>query len=285
MSSGSETAQDELQQPLGEPRSPERQFSLGGPHRVVLFGVANERSIAWAIAQKLHQAGAQLALSYLDERAARRVEPLAASIGAYTAPCDLRERGARQRFLSDAAHALGGSFDGLVHSVAFARREDLQRPLHEVEEEGFQEAFAASVTTFPRLCGDALPHLAEGASILTLSYLGARRFIPGYQLMGPMKAALEASLRNLAVELGERGLRVNGISSGPLRTLSAAAIPGLRGLLRTQAQHNALRRPLRAEEVAAAALFLLSPLSSAITGELLHVDCGEHLLGPYPFQP
>ena len=260
------------------------QLSLSSSARVLIFGVANERSIAWAIAQALHDAGAQIAISYLDARAERRVRPLAESIGAYSGPCNLREESELISHLEASKDALGGPITGLVHSVAFAQRSDLLRPLYEVDEAGLLEAFGASVATFSRLCGAARGLLAPTASVLTLSYLGARRFIPGYSLMGPMKAALEATVRSMAIELGADGIRVNGLSAGPLKTLSSAAIPGLRARLRESAAATALRRPLSSEEVASAALFLLSPLSSGITGEVIHVDCGAHILGPYPIK-
>lgn len=248
--------------------------------RVVVLGVANERSLAWAIAQKLRAEGAEIALTYPNEAIERRVRPLAEELGVgLVLPCDVQD----DRQIAALASRLGeqwGHLDGLVHSIAFARREDLGGRFIDTPRDGFHLALDVSAYSLVALARATEPLLREaGGSVLTLSYLGAERVIPGYNVMGVAKAALEACVRYLAAELGPHGVRVNAISAGPVKTLSSAGIPGFRTMLRHHAERAPLRRNVGAQEIGAAALYLLSELSQGVTGEVLHVDAGYNVMG------
>ncbi len=244
--------------------------------RGLVLGVANPRSLAWAAVEALSAAGAQVAFTYLDERAARRARPLAERAQSpFSAPCDVRDDASLKAAIDGAAAAMGG-LDFLVHSVAFAEQQDLAAPLHDCSREGFKLALDVSAYSLVRAVHFALPHLSSGASVVTLTYLGARVAIPLYGLMGPAKAALEAEVRYLARELGPRGVRVNAVSAGPVKTLAAAGLPGFRDRLKETTSRTPLGRGVTHEEVAAAVCFLCSPLSGGITATTLHVDAGEH---------
>ena len=244
--------------------------------RGLVLGVANPRSLAWAAVEALAAAGAQVAFTYLDERAARRARPLAERVGSpFSAPCDVRDDASLKAAIDGAAAALGG-LDFVVHSVAFAEQDDLAAPLYDCSREGFRIALDVSAYSLVRAVHFALPHLTAGASVVTLTYLGARVAVPLYGLMGPAKAALEAEVRYLARELGPRGVRVNAVSAGPVKTLAAAGLPGFRERLRETTARTPLGRGVTHEEVAAAVCFLCSPLSGGVTATTLHVDAGEH---------
>jgi enoyl-[acyl-carrier protein] reductase I len=248
--------------------------------RALIVGVATDRSIAWGIAQAMHREGAELAFSYVD-KLKERVEPLAAALGArLTMPLDVTDDGQM-----DAAFALlqreWGAFDILVHAVAFAPREALGGTfIKATGREGFRIAHDVSSYSLTALAQRAQPLMAgRRAALLTLSYLGAMRSIPGYNVMGLAKASLEANVRFLAADLGPEGIRVNAISAGPIKTLAAAGIPGFRKMLGRVAEIAPLRRNVTLEDVGNAAAFLCSDLAAGITGEILYVDSGFSTVG------
>ncbi|MFN3202195.1 MAG: enoyl-ACP reductase [Bradymonadia bacterium] len=251
--------------------------------RGLIFGVANARSLAWAIAERAHAEGATLALNYGSERLARRVQPLAESIGAaHVGLCDVTDDAQLETWFAEAIAALGGSVDFLVHSVAFAPSADLKGDFVDVSRTGFAHALSVSAYSLLEITRRALPHMTPGASVLTLSYLGAERAMPGYNLMGVAKAALESTVRYLAAELGPQGIRVNALRPGPVRTLAASGVPGFKAKAAYASRTAPLRRAVGAEEVAGTAMSLLSDLGSAITGEIIHVDAGFHAVGAPP---
>jgi enoyl-[acyl-carrier protein] reductase I len=248
--------------------------------RALIVGVATDRSIAWGIAQAMHREGAELAFSYVD-KLKERVEPLAAALGArLTMPLDVTDDGQM-----DAAFALlqreWGAFDILVHAVAFAPREALSGTfIKATGREGFRIAHDVSSYSLTALAQRAQPLMVgRRAALLTLSYLGAMRSIPGYNVMGLAKASLEANVRFLAADLGPEGIRVNAISAGPIKTLAAAGIPGFRKMLGRVAEIAPLRRNVTLEDVGNAAAFLCSDLAAGITGEILYVDSGFSTVG------
>ncbi len=249
--------------------------------KALVVGVANERSIAWAIAKRLAEEGAEIALTYQGEVLEKRVRPLAESISAaLVTPCDVANDADIDAAFARIRDTLGG-LDVLVHSVAFARREDLMGDFVATDREGFRAALDISVYSLVALTRAALPLLEGrgGGSVLTLSYYGAEKALPHYNVMGVAKAALEAAVRYLAQDLGPRGIRVNAISAGPIKTLAAAGIHGFRDMLHHHEERALLKRNVTADEVGAAALALLGPLGAGITGEVLHVDAGYHATG------
>ncbi|MBV8145111.1 MAG: enoyl-ACP reductase [Gammaproteobacteria bacterium] len=249
--------------------------------RAFIVGVATERSIAWGIAQAMQREGAELAFSYLNEKMRERVEPLAQSLGSrLTMPLDVSSDEQ-----CDAAFGLlereWGELDIVVHAVAFAPREALTGTfVQATTREGFRIAHEISSYSFTALAQRAQPLMAgRRAALLTLTYLGAMRSIPGYNVMGLAKASLEANVRFLAADLGPGGIRVNGISAGPIKTLAAAGIPGFRKMLSRVAEIAPLRRNVTLEDVGNAAAFLCSDLAAGITGEILYVDNGFSTVG------
>lgn len=245
----------------------------------LIFGVANDHSIAWGIARAMHNHGAQLAFSYASEALERRVRPLAESVDAhFVERCDVGLDEDIQSVFAKAAEMLG-KIDILVHSLAFANREDLMGSFHETSRNGFHLAMDISVYSLIALARGALPLMPEGGSILTLTYYGGQKVIPNYNVMGVAKAALEATTRYLAADLGPRGIRVNAISAGPIRTLSAAGVSGFRQLSRRYAALTPLRSGVTIDDVGGAALWLSSDLASSVTGEVLFVDSGYNILG------
>jgi len=245
----------------------------------LIVGVANERSLAWAIAQATHRAGATLAIPYAGEPFERRVRPLAESLDApVILPCDVTDP-QQVDTLFEAIDRELGHLDFLVHAVAFARREELSGGFLETAQEGFAIALDVSAYSLIALSRAAVPRMNEGGSILTLTFQGSERAFPNYNVMGVAKAALESSVRYLAADLGPRGIRVNAISAGPVKTLSAAGVSRFRELLGHYAERAPLRRNITAAEVADAAVFLLSPAASGITATVLHVDAGFHAVG------
>jgi enoyl-[acyl-carrier protein] reductase I len=249
--------------------------------RALVMGVANDRSIAWGIAQSLAAHGAELALSFLPDelgRAERRVRKLADSVGgALVLPCDVKKDEDIERLFASLGERWG-SLDVLVHCLAWARLEDLTRNFSAVTREGFALAHEVSVYSLIAAARAARPWLKSGGSLLTLTYLGATHVVPGYNVMGVAKAALESTVRYLAAELGPEGIRVNAISAGPVETLAASAIPGFSGLLTTAATISPLRRNVTTREIGEAAAFLCSPAASGITGQVLFVDAGFHVV-------
>ncbi len=249
--------------------------------RAFIVGVATDRSIAWGIAQAMHRAGAELAFSYVNDKMRERVEPLANSIGSHlTMPLDVMSDeqcdAAFQRL-----KGAWGQLDILVHAVAFAPREALTGTFIEAtSREGFRIAHEVSSYSFTALARRAHPLMAgRRGALLTLSYLGALRSIPGYNVMGLAKASLEANVRFLAADLGPEGIRVNAISAGPIKTLAAAGIPGFRKMLGRVAEIAPLRRNVTLEDVGNAAAFLCSDLAAGITGDILYVDSGFSTVG------
>ncbi|HVN87548.1 MAG TPA: enoyl-ACP reductase [Candidatus Binatia bacterium] len=248
--------------------------------KTLIIGVANDHSIAWAIAQAFVREGAALALTYVNEAIEKRVRPLAASLGVDTVlPCDVT-RDDDVAALFDNLRAQWGALDVVVHAVAFAQREDLKGRFVDTSREGFRLALDVSAYSLVAVARAAEPLLApQHGSILTLSYFGAEKVVPGYNVMGVAKAALEASVRYLAWDLGSQGVRVNAISAGPIRTLSSAGITGFKTMLHHYEERAPLRRNVTADEVARAALFLSSDLGDGITAEILHVDAGYNVVG------
>jgi enoyl-[acyl-carrier protein] reductase I len=249
--------------------------------RAFIVGVATDRSIAWGIAQAMHREGAELAFSYVNDKMKERVEPLAASLGArLIMPLDVTVDAQ-----CDAAFALlkreWGQLDIVVHAVAFAPREALTGSfVSATSREAFRVAHDVSSYSLTALAQRAQPLMAgRRGALLTLTYLGARRSIPSYNVMGLAKASLEASVRFLAADLGPEGIRVNGISAGPIKTLAAAGIPGFRKMLGRVAEIAPLRRNVTLEDVGNAAAFLCSDLAAGITGEILYVDGGFNTVG------
>lgn len=256
-------------------------MNLLSDRRGLVFGVANERSLAWAIARRAAESGARVVISYGDERLERRARPLAESIGAPLLRCDVADDAQLDATFERTAELLEDRLDFVVHSVAFADQADLAGRFADTSRAGFALALDRSAYSFVAIARRAAARMGGGGALLTLSYYGAEKAVPGYQVMGPAKAALEASVRYLATELGPANVRVNAISAGPVKTLAAAGIPGFRGLLQRAAAAAPLRRNITPEEVADAALFLLSDLGRAVTGEVLHVDAGYHVLGGF----
>jgi enoyl-[acyl-carrier protein] reductase I len=248
----------------------------------IIFGVANKRSIAWAIAQALAREGMKLAFTYQGERLKESVEALttAAIPGALLVPCDVTNDGEIDAVFSRVGEEYG-RLDALVHSVAFAPKEDLENDFVNTSRDGFKLAHDISAYSLVALTRAAMPLFEKsgGGSVLALTYYGAEKAVEGYNLMGVAKASLEASVRYLAANLGPRNIRVNAISAGPVNTLAARGIKGFTGMLHHHAERAPLRRNVELEEVANAGLFLVSPMSSGITGEIMFVDCGYNIVG------
>jgi enoyl-[acyl-carrier protein] reductase I len=251
---------------------------LAGRHGLVL-GVANKRSIAWGIAQAAHRAGARLALTYQGDRLKENVTELAGQLrDPLLLPCDVT-RDEDLTALAGSVREGFGTLDFVVHAVAFALREELDGEFLATSREGYRIAQDVSSYSLTALARATAPLMEGGGSIVTLSYLGGERVVPHYNVMGVAKAALEMSVRYLAADLGPKGIRVNAISAGPIKTLAASGVHGLSKMLEYHRTHAPLRRTTDQEEVGDAALFLLSPLSRGITGEVIHVDGGFHVMG------
>ena len=247
----------------------------------LVVGVANKRSLSWAIAQAAGAAGAQLVLTYQGERLEENVRELSEGLtDPLILPCDVSSD-AQMDAVFAAIDQKHGGLDFLVHGVAFADREDLARPFSETSREGFAKALDISAFSLVALTRRAAPLMDKrgGGSILTLSYLGAERVFTNYNVMGVAKAALESSVRYLASELGPRNIRVNAISAGPVKTLAASGIAGFSGILQTYRDRAPLRRTVDGSDVADAAMFLLGPAGRGVTAEVLMVDAGFHAMG------
>lgn len=246
----------------------------------IIFGVANKRSIAWATAQALHEAGARLSFTYQGDRLKENVEDLTkdAMPGSLLLPCDVT----KQEEVDVTFKRVGeefGRLDFLIHSIAFAPREALGGEYLDTSREAFLTALEVSAYSLVQLTRASAPLMTEGGSIVCMTYYGAEKVIAGYNVMGVAKAALEASTRYLANDLGSRNIRVNAISAGPIQTLSARGVSDFSSMLKHAADHAPLRRNVEAREVGNVALFLCSPLATAITGEVIHVDCGYNIMG------
>jgi enoyl-[acyl-carrier protein] reductase I len=245
----------------------------------LIFGVANNRSIAWAIAQSLSREGMRLAFTYQGERLRETVEQLAGTLpGSLILPCDVTIDTEIAAVFRTVEREFG-RLDGLVHAVAYAPKHDLEGQFVDTSREGFRLAQDISAYSLVALAREAAPifERSGGGSIVTLTYYGSTKVIPGYNVMGAAKAALEASVRYLAVNLGPMGIRVNAVSAGPVNTLAARGIRGFTRMLKHHETHTPLRRNVELREVGDAAMFLLSPLASGITGEIMFVDCGYNV--------
>jgi len=253
-------------------------LSLNGKTYVVM-GVANKRSIAWGIAQSLHNAGANLIFTYAGERLEKSVRELAESLDKnyLVLPCDVTSDEDVAKCFSEIKEAIG-SISGVAHCIAFANKEELQGDYMNVTRDGFLLAHNISAYSLTAVAKEAKELMAEGGSIVTLTYLGGERAIPNYNVMGVAKASLDASVRYLAADLGKNNIRVNSISAGPIRTLSAKGVSDFNSILKEIEEKAPLRRNTTPEEVGDTALFLFSDLSRGITGENIHVDSGFHIL-------
>jgi len=247
--------------------------------KALIFGVANNRSIAYGIARVFKENGARLALNYLGEALKKRVEPISQELGSeFIFDCDVSSD---DQILAAAelVKEKWGQVDILVHSVAYAKREDLQGRFLDTSREGFHIAMDISAYSLVKLCQVFEPLFTKDSSVMTISYYGAQKVIKNYNVMGVAKAALEASVRYLAADLGQNGVRVNAISAGPIKTLAASGISGFKTILKTIEDKAPLHRNVTQEEVGNTALFLASSLSSGITGEVIYVDSGYNILG------
>lgn len=247
--------------------------------RGIVFGVANDKSIAWAIAQKLHSFGAELAFSYYGESIKKRVIPLAQSVDSNLAfECDVSNDESIDSFFSE-IDKHWDNIDFIVHSVAFSDKDQLRGMYLNTTRENFNMTLDISCFSLTALSQRATKRMNNGGSIITLTYLGANRAIPHYNVMGVAKAALEASVRYLATDLGVNNIRVNGISAGPIKTLAASGIGDFKYIFKWNEENAPLRRNIDLNDVAGSALYLLSDLSSGVTGEMHNVDCGYNIVG------
>ncbi|MCB0006511.1 MAG: enoyl-ACP reductase [Anaerolineales bacterium] len=254
-------------------------MSILAGKKALIFGLANNRSIAWGIAQALHEQGAELGFSYAIPQLEKRVLPLAEQVGAtFVEKCDVTsDEEIAEVFAKAKAHF--GTIDILVHAIAFAQQSELEGRFVDTSRAGWAQAMDISAYSLVAMAREAAPLMPDGGSIITLSYYGAEKVVPHYNVMGVAKAALEASVRYLAADLGPMGIRVNAISAGPIKTLAAAGIAGFRKMLKYTETRNPLRRNVDQEEVGRSALLLASDLGSGITGEVIYVDAGYHILG------
>ena len=248
--------------------------------RGLIMGVANDHSIAWGIARMLAQHGAELAFTYQDEALLKRVRPLAESVGEdpVLLPCDVSSD-ADLDAVFDKLTGKWGSLDFVVHAVAYSDKEELNGEYLDTTRANFAQTLDISCYSFTAVAQRAAKLMNEGGSLITLTYSGAERVMPNYNVMGVAKAALEASVRYLATSLGKRGIRVNAISAGPMRTLAGAAIGGARFVYKWQGENSPLRRNITLEDVGGAGLYLLSDLSAGVTGEVHFVDSGYNVIG------
>lgn len=247
--------------------------------RGLIMGLANNRSIAWGIAKSCADAGAELALTYQGEALKKRVDPLAAELGAYVVGhCDVSDQSTIDAVFAD-LEAKWGKLDFVVHAIGFSNKDELDGRYVETTRENFQMTMDISVYSFTAVAKAAEPLMKDGGSLLTLTYYGAEKVMPHYNVMGVAKAALEASVRYLAVDLGGNGIRVNAISAGPIKTLAASGIGDFRYILKWNEYNSPLKRTTTIEEVGDTAVFLLSDMGRGTTGEVLHVDSGYHVVG------
>ena len=247
--------------------------------RALVIGVANERSIAWGIAQALQREGARLGFTFLGDALERRVRPLAESVGAdLIAPCDVSDDAQIDALFAEVDRVWGG-LDILIHAVAFANRDDLSGRFVDTPREGFRLALDVSAYSLVAVTRAAEPRMKDGGTVLTLTFAGSERVFPNYNVMGVAKAALEASMRYLAADVGPSGIRVNAISAGPIKTLSAAGIHGFRDMLHVAEARAPLRRNVSQSDVGELAVALCGPAGAGVTGQVLYVDAGLSILG------
>lgn len=260
-------------------------MSLLQGKNALVFGLANERSIAWGITKAFHENGAALGISYAGEVLERRVRPLAEQVGCtFVEECDVQHDDQIQRVAERVAEEFG-QVDILVHAIGFANRDELTGPYYNTSRAGFHLAMDISVYSFTALARAFQPILRPGGALLTLTYYGAEKVSPHYNVMGVAKAALEASVRYLAYDFGKQSVRVNAISAGPIRTLAAAGVSGFKTMYRRFAEIAPLHQNVTIEDVGGAAVFLCSDLSAMTTGEVLYVDAGYNILGiPEPVE-
>lgn len=247
--------------------------------RGLIMGVANDRSIAWGIAKTAHDHGAELAFTYQGEALEKRVRPLAESIGSkIVLPCDVTDEASVETTFKE-IEKKWGKLDFVVHAIAFSDKAELDGLYLNTTRANFLKTMDISVYSFTSVAQKAVPLMSEGGSLLTLTYYGAERVMPHYNVMGVAKAALEASVRYLATDLGSRGIRVNAISAGPIKTLAASGIGDFRYILKWNELNSPLKRNVTIEDVGNSGLYLLSDLGAGVTGEVLHVDAGYHTVG------
>jgi enoyl-[acyl-carrier protein] reductase I len=247
--------------------------------RGLVMGVANNRSIAWGIAKACAAQGAEIAFTYQGDALKKRVEPLAAELGStIVLPCDVTDAASMDTVFTE-LQKTWGRLDFLVHAIAFADKAELDGRYVDTSEDNFTKSLLISCYSFTALAKRAEKLMSNGGSLLTLSYYGAEKVMPHYNVMGVAKAALEASVRYLAADLGRQNIRVNAISAGPIKTLAASGISDFRYILKWNEYNSALRRTVTIEEVGASGMYLLSDLGRAVTGEIHHVDAGYHVQG------
>jgi enoyl-[acyl-carrier protein] reductase I len=256
----------------------EQQLLMHGKKGLIM-GVANDRSIAWGIAQQASLHGASLAFTYQGEALEKRVRPLAQSLNSsLILPCDVTDSGSVENVFAEIEKTWGG-LDFVVHAIAFSDKDQLKGRYCDTTRENFLKTLDISCFSFTEICKHAEPLMTSGGSLVTLSYYGAERVVPHYNVMGVAKAALEASVRYLATDLGNRNIRVNAISAGPIKTLAASGIGDFRYILKWNELNAPMHRNVTIEDVGRSGLYLLSDLSSGVTGEVHHVDCGYHVVG------
>lgn len=245
----------------------------------LIMGVANDRSIAWGISKTVHQHGAELAFTYQGDALLKRVQPLAESVGSdMIMPCDVTDADSLEKTF-DIIGEKWGKLDFILHAIAFSDKDELKGRYIDTSAENFQATMNISCYSFTKVCQYAAPMMKDGGSMLTLTYFGAERVMPHYNVMGVAKAALETSVRYLAEDLGKDGIRVNSLSAGPMKTLAASGIGDFRYILKWNEYNSPLRRNVTLDDIGGAGMYLLSDLSSGVTGENHHVDCGYNIVG------
>ena len=264
---------------MGENMSEQQQSGVMAGKKGLIMGVANDRSIAWGIAKKVAEQGAELAFTFQGDALEKRVRPLADSVGSdLVLPCDVTDEASVDAVFST-LKSKWGHLDFVVHAIAFSDKEELKGQYVDTTRDNFERTMDISVYSFTEITRKATAMMNDGGSLLTLTYYGAERVMPHYNVMGVAKAALEASVRYLAVDLGGRNIRVNGLSAGPMKTLAASGIGDFRYILKWNEYNSPLKRNVNLDDVGGAGLYLLSDLSSGVTGETHHVDCGYHVVG------
>ena len=265
--------------PSGSSHSGTAKTGLMQGKKGLVMGVANDRSIGWGIAAAAAGQGAELAFTYQGDALKKRVNPLAESVGSdIVLPCDVTDE-VSVDLVFNTLKEKWGKLDFLVHAIAYSDKEELKGGYVDTTRENFQKTMEISVYSFTALARRAAEMMPDGGSLLTMTYYGAERVMPHYNVMGVAKAALEASVRYLAVDLGRQNIRVNGLSAGPMKTLAASGIGDFRYILKWNEYNSPLKRNVTLEDIGGAGLYLLSDLSSGVSGETHHVDCGYHVVG------
>ncbi len=262
-----------------------KQSNLMEGKRGLIMGVANDHSIAWGISSTLAAHGAEMAFTYQNEAIERRVRPLAEGVNSKViVPCDVEDEGSIKAAVAACADAWG-SIDFVVHAIAYSDKQELKGKFVATSRDNFQRTMDVSCYSFISLARHAAPHMKNGGSMIALSFYGAEKVVPNYNVMGVAKAALEASVRYLSSDLGPDNIRVNAISPGPMRTLAGSAIGGARHILKWNEQQSPLRRNVQLDDIGGSALYLLSDLSLSVTGQVQYVDGGYNVIGvPFPVQ-